>query len=144
MKSLFAILVTLLGLQAQADQTPVFVSCYANAGGHLMLIFDTAQTRFTYRYAKADAVEEFEASPVGTLGHSASNVSVNIDANQTHYVLKAQIITGDSEQPIINTSAQVIFDRDNTGSLKLTSYSLYHLSQSYDLETFKDGTCYVQ
>ena len=143
-KMLIAALLSCAGFAASADETPVFVSCYADAGGHSQLIFDTAGTQFSYRYAKLDSVEEFDSAPQGYLGHSASHVSKSIPADQSHIVLSAQIIKGTGEEPIIDSSVEVVFDRDPSGSLHLTSYSLYHLSQPYDLETFKAGTCYVQ
>ena len=141
-KILIAVLISLSGLQARADETPVFVSCYSDAGEHLQLIFDTARTEFSYRYAMHQGVDLFDAAPQGSLGYSSSRVSKYISDN--HIELKAQIIGGDVITPIITASAQVTFDRDETGSLKLTSYSIYHLSQPYDISSFMVGVCYVQ
>lgn len=143
-KSFIAALITLTGLSAAADETPVFVSCYADSGAHLQLIFDTAQTQFSYRMASGTAVEEFDSIPSGPVGEMSSHVNKQIPADQSHIVLTAQIVNGDAIEPIIDASVQVIFDRDPSGSLHLTSYSLYHLSQPYNLDTFMAGTCYVQ
>jgi hypothetical protein len=142
--NLIAILFSLTGFCAQADETPVFVSCYSDAGEHLQLIFDTAETKFSYRYEKDTTVVEFESEPRGSLGKANSSVTKIMPQDQKHIELRAQIIGGDAETPLIDTSAEDIFDRDETGSLRLTAYSLYHLSQPYNLDSFKIGSCYVQ
>lgn len=132
-------------LSAKADETPVFVSCYSDAGEHLQLIFDTAGTTFSYRYAKlTGAVDEYEAYPSGHFGAAASRVMKAIPADQSHIELQAHIVGGNAEMPVIDTHIQVTLDRDATGSLRLSTSEFFHLSQPVDLSMFKAGSCYVQ
>jgi hypothetical protein len=140
---LITVSLALAAAAARADETPVFVSCYAADGANVMLEFDTAQTQFIYRYQNGDQVVSFESAPKGALG--ASNSSVTKAITDNHKVLTAHIVAGDDEQPIIDTDVEVIFDRDNTGSLVLTSSSFYHLSQAISMDEFRQpGACYVQ
>lgn len=143
MKAVIAFWIALTGSQAMADETPIFVSCYGNNGAQMTLAFDTAQTRLTYRYQNGDQVVYFESSPQGHFGPANSQVSKAIADN--HKVLMAHIVAGNAEQPTIDADAELIFDRDNTGALRLTSGSLYYQSQAIGLAEFQEpGACYVQ
>ncbi len=99
MKSWIVALISLFGLPAFASETPVFVSCYSDSGEHLQLIFDTAQTQFSYRYAKIDSVDEFEAAPSGPIGAASSRVTVSIPEDQQHIELRAHIVAEMPSRP---------------------------------------------
>ena len=143
-QSLIAVLVSFASLHASAGETPVFVSCYSDAGEHLQLIFDTERSEYSYRYAFGDTVQTFDAAPQGPMGASSSWVSKSIPADQQHIELKAHVIGGDVITPVFTAHVEVTFDRDETGSLKLTSYNALHLEQPVNLDSFKVGICYVQ
>ena len=140
-KSMIAVLTATVAIQAQAGETPVFVSCYADSGSQLTLIFDTAQSQFTYRYARGNAIDTFEVAP-SSFGASATSVTKQIAGDQNHFVLKAHIVSGDPIQPIF-TDVRVQFDRTDAG-LQLTKDSFYHADQIISLAEFKAGICYVQ
>lgn len=139
----FTFLLSFAALRVHAEAADIFVSCYPADGSNLMIEFSTAETKLIYRHEKGTQVEAFESSP-SAFGRAHSAVTAQMSADHNHMILKAQIIGGDSEQPVIETSAQLQFDRTDAG-LQLTSQSFYHLDQQVDLTPIQaPGTCYVQ
>lgn len=141
-KSLAVFFLSLLGLSAHAEEFAVFVSCYADNGAMMTMAFDTKQTSFSYHYQKGAQVIEFESSPHGVYGPTNSSVTKVITENRK--ILKAHLVGGDAEQPLIATHAEIMLERDQSGSLRLKSSDLHHFGQSYNLDEFNSGSCYVQ
>ena len=120
----------------------VAIACYGD-GAQGTISFDDQVKMFTYIYGTDASTEDvsFDSQPEGPL---ASASEVTISQTDTTVVLKAHIVGGDGETPLIATHAEAVFNKNADGAWIFTSGSVYHMGQYYSLDGLIGHSCYVQ
>lgn len=140
MRHLTKIIVSsLVFFSAQAFAQPMAIVCFSDtvAGEGLSLYLDTENPGVGFHATIGGVESSFISSP-SAWGEAHSFTRIE------NGVFRAQVISGNPIDPIIDSSIEVHMAPETPGRMKLLSASIYYNSVAYNVDSLVGTSCYVQ